>query len=482
MATYYCATTGNDGNAGTFGSPWLSWHYAMNRLSPGDILYIRGGTYTVMYGNYGSNYFGVRLSSAKSGSSGSHITVSAYNNEVPILDCTSLVSATGTHTGVNTDASYWDFIGLTVQNVAECTNHVPYDTANGWGMDADYVTFTKCVSRWNGGGWAGGGDYVYWNYCDAYENNDVYDNGGYANGWSCNLAAGNHVFWTGCRAWSNSDDGYDLFGGSQIAVFDHCWAFENGGWNGYFGNGAGFKTGAVYANTEGVVRTLKNCLSFNNTGIGFDESQDPGLGYAVEHLLYNNTSYGNDVGFNFQYGGGEGGSAATDTIRNNISHNETVTYGWGANTVDHNSWNGHTVTDGDFLSVVSTGAKGARGINGELPILNFLKLVSGSDLIDVGVDVGIAYSGTHPDLGAYEFSSATIPVTAVTVSGVGGATAISTDDGTLQMLAHIDPHDATNQTVVWSVIPGTGTASIDSNGLLTALTDGTVTVKATANG
>ena len=41
--------------------------------------------------------------------------------------------------------------------------------------------------------------------------------------------------------------------------------------------------------------------------------------------------------------------------------------------------------------------------------------------------------------------------------------------------------DATNKTVTWSVINGTGTATINSSGLLQAVSNGTVTVRATAN-
>jgi hypothetical protein len=109
----------------------------------------------------------------------------------------------------------------------------------------------------------------------------------------------------------------------------------------------------------------------------------------------------------------------------------------------------------------------------------------------VGIDVGLTldFEGSAvtapPSIGVYEFGGLppeSIPVTTVTVTGMGGATTISVDNGTLQMSAHIDPHDATDKTVVWSVVNGTGSASIDQNGLLTAITDGTITVKATSNG
>ena len=78
-------------------------------------------------------------------------------------------------------------------------------------------------------------------------------------------------------------------------------------------------------------------------------------------------------------------------------------------------------------------------------------------------------------------SNQTIRVSAITVTGAGSATTIETEMGTLQMSAHIDPHDAQVQTVTWSVIEVSGSALINSLGLLVALADGTVRVRATAN-
>lgn len=43
--TYYVATTGNNGNPGTIGSPFQTLNYAVGQLSAGDTLLVRGGTY-----------------------------------------------------------------------------------------------------------------------------------------------------------------------------------------------------------------------------------------------------------------------------------------------------------------------------------------------------------------------------------------------------------------------------------------------------
>ncbi|SDK11901.1 S-layer homology domain-containing protein [Natronincola ferrireducens] len=73
-----------------------------------------------------------------------------------------------------------------------------------------------------------------------------------------------------------------------------------------------------------------------------------------------------------------------------------------------------------------------------------------------------------------------VPVNAITVTGAGDATTITTDAGTLQMSAAVSPNNATNKNVIWSVTLGTGVATINSNGLLTAIENGTVTVVSTA--
>jgi uncharacterized protein YjdB len=74
-----------------------------------------------------------------------------------------------------------------------------------------------------------------------------------------------------------------------------------------------------------------------------------------------------------------------------------------------------------------------------------------------------------------------MPVTGITVTGAGGATSITSDNGTLQLAATVTPTDATNKTVTWSIVNGTGQATINSTGLVTAVANGTVTARATAN-
>ena len=73
-----------------------------------------------------------------------------------------------------------------------------------------------------------------------------------------------------------------------------------------------------------------------------------------------------------------------------------------------------------------------------------------------------------------------VSVTDITITGAGDAVEVG-NGSTLQMTADILPTGATDASVTWSVVAGTGTATISTTGLLTATGVGTVTVKAVAN-
>jgi hypothetical protein len=64
------------------------------------------------------------------------------------------------------------------------------------------------------------------------------------------------------------------------------------------------------------------------------------------------------------------------------------------------------------------------------------------------------------------------------ISLTGGG--ITENNGTLQIEAAILPEDATTKSLLWSVVNGTGKASVDVNGVVTGIIDGDVTVIAAA--
>lgn len=77
-------------------------------------------------------------------------------------------------------------------------------------------------------------------------------------------------------------------------------------------------------------------------------------------------------------------------------------------------------------------------------------------------------------------SNQVIPIESIVVSTQGNVPAeITTNGGNLQMEATIVPAES-NQEVIWTIVPGTGNALINSSGWVTALADGTVWAKAVA--
>lgn len=76
-------------------------------------------------------------------------------------------------------------------------------------------------------------------------------------------------------------------------------------------------------------------------------------------------------------------------------------------------------------------------------------------------------------------TAAPVAVTAIEVTAENDAESVAIGY-TLQMTAVVTPEDATDKSVTWSV-DDEDVATIDEEGLLTALSEGTVTVKATAN-
>jgi len=70
-----------------------------------------------------------------------------------------------------------------------------------------------------------------------------------------------------------------------------------------------------------------------------------------------------------------------------------------------------------------------------------------------------------------------VPDESIMVYTAGGESSITTKNGTLQMLAEVLPDTATLKTVHWTV-SDTRVATITADGLLYAVSDGTITVKA----
>jgi hypothetical protein len=111
---------------------------------------------------------------------------------------------------------------------------------------------------------------------------------------------------------------------------------------------------------------------------------------------------------------------------------------------------------------------------------NVYPLYTGHISYQGGLRLGKAIWWMLARIAGWDGGTVSIPVTSITVTGSGGATTISTSGGTLQLSAVVLPANASNKTVTWSVTNGTGQATISTGGLVTVVSDGTVTARATA--
>ena len=480
--TYYVSTTGKDSNPGTFSNPWLTWNYAFNRAIAGDTVFFRGGVYNATQTQGASD--------GPSGTAANPICFFNYPNEIPILDGTNKTSMSY-GVGFNR-VEYINIKGLVVRN------HLQLEAENdlaGFGFTfCKNIRIENCVAHHIGvrGFYFYTCDNIYVINCDAYNCVDALTDGAHGDGYlvwdmhSTNYYQDTtaYVYFKGCRAWNCADDGWDAETEGTI-VLDSCWAFISDSNFSYGING--FKLGLTDIESNNLGKRITHCIAAFEPSAGFvtNDNNCP----AKLMKVYNNLAYHNSTGFKIFDTSSSDAKESKRTFKNNIAYGNTggnlFLGGSATYTHDHNSWDiPLSLTDNDFISLDGSQLSGPRKPDGSLPDITFGTLKTGSKCIDAGTYLGLPYFGSAPDIGAFEYSAGNPNpklVTSITVSGAGGATAITANRGTLQLIAAVLPSDATNKTVTWSVIIGTGMATINSSGLVTAAANGTVTARATAN-
>jgi Right handed beta helix region len=456
-STYYVSPTGNDANPGTIGSPFQTIEMLNTVLVAGDIAYIRGGTYRATSGNENIVFFQIQ---DLTGTAANPIKIWAYPGETPIFNLDNITPTYNSPCALAmSNCTYVHLKGFTIKNLKQSgvtgisKGFVLYNSPNctielfnvfnigGSGVVIDHSNscyFLNCDSHHCGDGLPGTTS-EQWNGGDAYD-----CTGG---------DPSTDIVFEGCRAWICGDDGWDFFdwAGSKVTL-KNCWSFwasikpwgKNGtqpdeagmtppnptlwendsNWRTNTSTGEGFKLGGHGpAGPLGAPTILKkylqNCVSFENTGTGFTANMDAQYSHKMQLVNCIAFKNGND-GFSFGNGRSvgismifknnwswnnnklnDGADWVYDGLPDNVSNNYWGTFDNGINYGNLNPV--VSITPEDFLSTSSTGVSGVRQSDGSLPYLNFLRLVQGSDLIDKGVNVGLPYFGTAPDLAAYEF-------------------------------------------------------------------------------
>lgn len=430
---YYVATNGNDANTGAIATPFLTIQRAQTSAAAGDTVYIRGGTYvmtTAQIAQYSSIWAYVTLLN-KSGASNNRIKYWNYPNEKPVFNYSGINPAGYRINAFQVTGSWIHIRGIEVVGVqVNITTHTQSECFENTGSNNIYENLSMHDGKAIGFYLTKGGNNLILN-CDAYNNWDnVSENGlgGNTDGFGCHpnndlVGYTNNVF-RGCRAWFNSDDGFDCINAFEAVTIENCWSFYNGYSTSFasLGDGNGFKVGGFgvtdFSNLPATIprHNVRFCLAIRNKSAGF---------YANHHLggnnWYNNSAYYNAVNYNML-----NRSADHTADVPGYDHNLKNNLGWGARSAEYSNLNTSTsdvsynyftlsvtVNSSDFLSVDQSLLTAARQSDGSLPVNNFMRLVTSSDLINKGTNVGFAYNGSAPDLGCFESSVTTREATTV---------------------------------------------------------------------
>ena len=389
-AQIYVSPYGNDTNPGTFEFPFRTLTKAISLSGPDSLIYMRGGVY--------DDSITIRLN--KSGQNGKHIKIWAYPGEHPIIDF-SRQSVSSSSRGIQISHNYWHLKGIEIRNAGDNGIYI-----SSWYNIAENCIIHDCKDT--GLQIGGGGSNNQIINCDSYFNADPGE--GNADGFAAKLDVGTNNYFYGCRAWQNSDDGWDgyLRGADDVStVVENCWCFDNG----YLkdgrpsnGNGNGYKMGGGdNGNSLNLAHDfiIKNSLAFDNRVKGYDQNNNRG-----SMTLYNCSAYRNGTNYSIS---GMINNDEVAAIINCVALGNTGSLS--SNVVQQtNSWQSpFIVTNSDFISIDTTGMRAPRKPDGSLPDINFMHLAAGSDLIDAGTYIGLPFTGSAPDLGAFETISV-IPV------------------------------------------------------------------------
>ena len=359
--TLYVATTGSDSNAGTLAAPLKTVQKAVDLISAGGTIAVRGGTYALT-----SN-----VTITKSGTASAPITLTAYNGERVVLDAEALPYTPGAvgstipsaqRGAIHMEASYWRIAGLEIE-------HGPYAIyCNNCGNN----TFDRLVTHDNyetGFQLQGSAANNQILNLDSYNNRDPRKNGESADGLGIKQGSGAGNVVRGARLWNNADDGFDAWEFTSAITIDTSIAYGNGynRWSipNYSGDGNGFKLGGSDGSGPAAAHSLTNSMAWGNSATGFTDNGNTGAIKVNRCTAYRNTK----TGFDF-----DGGSTAKLTANLALGNGSAVALG--SSTASGNSWNiGGTWT---VLSTDAATITGSRTASGAIASSNYLVPASGA--------------------------------------------------------------------------------------------------------
>ncbi len=414
---WFVAPNGADGNPGTREKPFATVMQAQKAVSPGDTVYLRGGTYSMQPSQIAKQerIYAQVIHLDKSGTADQPIRYWAYQDEHPVFDFAAIKPAGLRVNAFNVPASWLHFKGIEVIGVqVTIKTHTQSICFANDGSHNIYEQLKMHDGQAIGIYSVRGSDNVFLN-CDAYRNFDFTSEdgrGGNVDGFGCHPPRGGtgNVF-RGCRAWFNSDDGYDCINAHESVTFENCWAMDNGYSTKFksLGDGNGFKAGGYgsspISKLPSVIprHSVKFCLAVHNKANGF---------YANHHIggddWFNNTAFRNGRNFNMLCRLKDN---VTDVpgydhlLLNNLGYrggSEIANMDSAKCEAKHNSFALDLKPgDNDFVSLDEAQLIGPRQANGDLPNISFMHLAAGSQWIGKGQPGEGKSAASKPYLGAF---------------------------------------------------------------------------------
>ncbi|WP_150236779.1 carbohydrate-binding protein [Nocardiopsis quinghaiensis] len=290
----YAAPGGSASADGTESDP-TTLTSAIDRVTPGGTIYLRGGTYGLSDT--------VTIPQGDDGTSGDRTELSAYPGETPVLDF-SAQSEDSSNRGLAVNGSYWHVYGVIVQNAGDNgifvggSGNVIERTVTRFNRDTG-LQISRRSSSTPESEWPSD------NLILSAESHDNVDSDGEdADGFAAKLTSGPGNVFRHTVAHNNIDDGWDLYtktetGPIGAVTIEDSLAYENGtlsdGSQAGNGDRNGYKLGGEDIAVDHVIR---RSIAYDNGKHGFTYNRNPGT-----MTVSDNISIGNEER-NFNFDGG----------------------------------------------------------------------------------------------------------------------------------------------------------------------------------
>lgn len=389
MTTYYVATTGSDGAAGSILAPWATIKYAVAHVAAGDTVNIRTGTYAESIRTYNGD-------AVISGTAGNVITIQNYNSEVVTMQPGSgnyEVLWIGGVSYTTWKGIIFDGTGMT-QDAVGVSNSSLHTTFDGCEFKNAYH---QCLSIAHGSHFAAIRNCLFheWGQTASNQYHAIYITSGDTNDV---LIEYNTIH-------DGTGFGIHIYNGDGTKC-DRTIIRNNRIYHTGFRGGIQNSATSISAilMTDGDDCLIYNNLVYNNLGTGIESA----FGSGTSNLgIYSNTIYNNGT-VDGQAGINLGAATSNAIVKNNI------VYGNGLDIVDDGSGttNGNNLTSDPSFTNAGTGD---------------FTLQVGSTAIDTGADLSLVFTTdfssitrTVPwDKGAIQYASGVARLSRGSLMGAG---------------------------------------------------------------